>query len=260
MDHRAASEELGLPADADLASVKRRFRALAHDHHPDRGGDAARFAAINDAYRLLSASEPESTPRRPTVARGRPSRDARPVDDVATGAVTGLTVAGLLAVDGDGREAVHLARVRNLTPLQLAQLIRRTSGLTARGIVLVSRAPGSRMNRLAHVLAADATSTLRCAAGPGGAGLTIELQARARPARRHLARLGSTMVDVPAVWQRRRVDAVTTLVTSVTAGTSTAETAVLATERILALLTALHWPLDEWRIDGERMPREPGST
>ena len=41
---------LGLKPDATLARVKARHRALAMSHHPDRGGDPARFREVQDAY------------------------------------------------------------------------------------------------------------------------------------------------------------------------------------------------------------------
>jgi hypothetical protein len=41
---------LGLAPDANIDQVKGRYRDLAKLHHPDRGGDAAEFHRINDAY------------------------------------------------------------------------------------------------------------------------------------------------------------------------------------------------------------------
>lgn len=46
---------LGLAPDVDCAEVKRAFRALAKQYHPDRkGGDAARFHEISQAYAILA--------------------------------------------------------------------------------------------------------------------------------------------------------------------------------------------------------------
>lgn len=50
-------ETLGVAVDATLQQIKAAFRKLASQHHPDRGGDTARAAAINDAYACLSDSE-----------------------------------------------------------------------------------------------------------------------------------------------------------------------------------------------------------
>ena len=49
---------LGLPATADTAAVKARYRELAKRNHPDVTGCASsadRFAAITDAYQRLLA-------------------------------------------------------------------------------------------------------------------------------------------------------------------------------------------------------------
>jgi hypothetical protein len=48
---------LGLPRTANEAAIKRAYRSLAVQHHPDRStakGAAARFAAISAAYAVLS--------------------------------------------------------------------------------------------------------------------------------------------------------------------------------------------------------------
>lgn len=47
--------ELGVPRDADTATVKRAFRSKAKVHHPDvRGGDGESFIPIQRAYDILS--------------------------------------------------------------------------------------------------------------------------------------------------------------------------------------------------------------
>ena len=43
----------GLSKDADWDAIKARHRALVFEHHPDRGGDAAKLVAVNAAMRLL---------------------------------------------------------------------------------------------------------------------------------------------------------------------------------------------------------------
>ncbi|MBF0179558.1 MAG: DnaJ domain-containing protein [Magnetococcales bacterium] len=44
---------LGLAGDATAAGIRHRYRELAKIHHPDRGGEAASFRAITEAYELL---------------------------------------------------------------------------------------------------------------------------------------------------------------------------------------------------------------
>ena len=45
---------LGLGSDATLRDVRRAYRRLALVHHPDRGGDAAKFLEITDAFEQIT--------------------------------------------------------------------------------------------------------------------------------------------------------------------------------------------------------------
>ena len=45
---------LGVPRNADADTIKKAFRKLARTHHPDAGGDEAKFKEINEAYEVLS--------------------------------------------------------------------------------------------------------------------------------------------------------------------------------------------------------------
>ncbi len=45
---------LGVEKGADKNEIKRAFRKLAHEHHPDKGGDQDKFKEINEAYQVLS--------------------------------------------------------------------------------------------------------------------------------------------------------------------------------------------------------------
>lgn len=42
---------LGLTGDASLDDIKARWRQLSMEHHPDRGGDPAKFHAARLAYK-----------------------------------------------------------------------------------------------------------------------------------------------------------------------------------------------------------------
>jgi DnaJ-class molecular chaperone len=53
-------EILGINADADADTIKRAYRSLASKHHPDKGGDTARFQEIQTAYDTLSDPERRS--------------------------------------------------------------------------------------------------------------------------------------------------------------------------------------------------------
>lgn len=44
---------LGVSKTSSQADIKKAFRKLAHQHHPDKGGDAEKFKEINEAYQVL---------------------------------------------------------------------------------------------------------------------------------------------------------------------------------------------------------------
>lgn len=53
-DHYAT---LGVPRTAAADEIKRAFRKLASQHHPDKGGDTAKFQAIQAAYDTLGDAD-----------------------------------------------------------------------------------------------------------------------------------------------------------------------------------------------------------
>ena len=46
-------EQLGVAKSASQDEIKKAFRKKAHELHPDKGGDAAQFKQINEAYQVL---------------------------------------------------------------------------------------------------------------------------------------------------------------------------------------------------------------
>ena len=48
---------LGVDKSANADQIKVAFRKLAHEHHPDKGGDAEKFKEINEAYQVLGNVE-----------------------------------------------------------------------------------------------------------------------------------------------------------------------------------------------------------
>ena len=50
-DHYAT---LGVPKTASADEIKRAYRKLASQHHPDKGGDKNKFQEVEQAYRILS--------------------------------------------------------------------------------------------------------------------------------------------------------------------------------------------------------------
>lgn len=50
-------EVLGVSKDASQDEIKKKYRKLSLQHHPDRGGDAEKFKEINEAYENIGDNE-----------------------------------------------------------------------------------------------------------------------------------------------------------------------------------------------------------
>lgn len=48
---------LGVSKSAPPEEIKKSFRRLAHEHHPDKGGDAQKFKDVNEAYQILGDAQ-----------------------------------------------------------------------------------------------------------------------------------------------------------------------------------------------------------
>src|SRR5580700_2050687 len=54
-------EILGIEKSASKDDIKKAFRKLAHQYHPDKkGGDAGKFKEVNEAYSVLSDDKKRS--------------------------------------------------------------------------------------------------------------------------------------------------------------------------------------------------------
>jgi molecular chaperone DnaJ len=52
---------LGVLKTATDDDIKKAFRRLAHEHHPDKGGDPTKFKDINEAYQVLGDKQKRAT-------------------------------------------------------------------------------------------------------------------------------------------------------------------------------------------------------
>jgi molecular chaperone DnaJ len=57
MPNKDYYEVLGVSKNASADDVKKAFRKLAHEHHPDKGGSAEKFKEINEAYQVLGNAD-----------------------------------------------------------------------------------------------------------------------------------------------------------------------------------------------------------
>ena len=63
-----AHQILGISETATKEEAKKAFKKLAHQHHPDKGGDIEKFKEISQAYTVLMGKSPQR-PQPPPVRR-----------------------------------------------------------------------------------------------------------------------------------------------------------------------------------------------
>ena len=228
-----AARTLGVSIAADAATCKQAYRRLARRHHPDLGGDAATFHALQVAFEHLVDDEVAS---RPVVARGRPStppvsfRDETERDD-------------LDHIDWDREPpAGRVVLSHALVARWLAQGEPPLTPLSA-----TSRSPKSRLNGAAHLLAPELTSRLTIAPAEDDRRqpvVTTEIVTGNRRARRALDRI--TMADG---WVRRRRPSTTSLSVSMARSQDPRATALRVADHLQALLDGIEWPLASWTLE-----------
>jgi hypothetical protein len=264
MRRREALEVLGLGPEADLGAIKTRFRALAHDHHPDRGGDAERFAMIRAAYRALT-EQPSQGSR---VARGTPSRPST-ADRTATLASDAERVAAVVPLTPTELASLLGPRPPVLDGLMLARLLVTSQGATRAGragaerhIRLLGTSPragllrgparaslGSRTSVLDLLVPPNAGPAV--AAGPSASrAFQVRLRSDARVVRRRLTALDLDPARLGIAWHRQRGDRTTQLEAQfpLRAADSVPAAALWLGDAVSHLLEALVWPLADWTL------------
>ncbi len=229
LSREQALATLALPRRAQPEDIKRAYRRLAREHHPDLGGDPDTFRRLADAYVALVDEQPEPE----DVAQGRPSRAARSAARVD---VESFEWEGPTPQPGDQLDRDRLART--------------IVGWTV-PICAASRSPGSRLNRLASHLAGDATAriTIRSSYDDRKQRIVaVEIRATSRKAR---SALEASTPTAPG-WLRRRGSASTTLSLTVPVVDSAAATAANVANAVDMLLDELGWDLTQWTLtDGQ---------
>lgn len=67
-----AWQVLGVTPGCDIETARQAYRALAKEHHPDRGGDAQQFRLVREAWELIRtgrAPKPVAQPVNPFAGR-----------------------------------------------------------------------------------------------------------------------------------------------------------------------------------------------
>lgn len=225
-----ARRVLELPPSADAAVRKAAYRRLARLHHPDLGGDPAAFHRIQAAYERLGGQTADPDDAWAGIVPGRPSRPGSP------------TPAAAASVGSVDWSALPACRPDPLERDRVATWFVQAGGHG--GLEATSRAPGSRLNRVAASLAPDLTSTLAIHPTVDDRGRsTIRVQVRAAPRR---ARRALQAASLTGSWTRTRGSSSTTLHSSVPPEPDARITAVRLLERIEPLLDELGWPLSAW--------------
>jgi curved DNA-binding protein CbpA len=232
-DQAAALLEVTFPCGP--GQLKRAYRRLARQHHPDRGGDVRRFHDLQRAYQRLANEDAAAPP----LPRGRPSRTVR----------TAPSTPSRLEIDRIRTDLAVPAGPTQLSTDLLASALARAHRAAVHPVRASSRAPGATLNRVAGVLAPDLTSHLWVAADADDRGVevvTLEVLAGTRRARRVL-----DQADLDGVWIRRRRTTSTSLSARLTPSADRHRTAAVAAAQLNRLLRGLAWPLAEWTLTGD---------
>lgn len=233
MSRAQALRVLALSSSAGRDDVKRAYRQLAREHHPDRGGDPDTFHEVARAFHRLV--DDDTRPTRPRVTRGRPSRPAAPRSSEVT--------ADLATIDW----ATPVPTVGSLLDRdRLTVALSQDTDTLIAPITAVSRSPGSRLNRLAPHLAGNATASLTIFPDTDDRGrpvVAVQVLARSRRARRALE-----ATDLQGRWTRIRGSSHTLLRSTFTPSAERQVTAAFAAERAEALLDMIGWSLTSWTL------------
>ena len=237
MDEPEALRVLGLQGPVDAGEVKRAYRRLARELHPDAGGDAAAFQRVQAAYERIGAgTELQTGPP--------PQQRVASVDDRwwDAGSVWYEDPVDRSGVDLDRPAPTGATRV-DLD--LLASLL--VGGDPVRPVVLHSRAPGSRLHRIITWLQPDllARTTIAPAAEGRRRGhdVAVTVTSGGGRGRRLLA-----ACDPPGSWRLARGSETVRLHRTLHPARDPRDTAVRVAREVADALEHVGWPLGEWFV------------
>ena len=98
-------DELGLSPRCTFDEIKQRYRALAQQHHPDKGGDEDHFKKIKLAYEVLS----DASRRAEYDATGKIEEDV-PIRTEALQELAGLTTHCITKINPDHDDLIFVMK------------------------------------------------------------------------------------------------------------------------------------------------------
>lgn len=242
---------LGLRGPVDAADVKRAYRELARQHHPDRGGDVAVFQQVQAAYDALRTDLPSP---------GEGPADAAPAPSVADRWWESSTRWHEGPVDTAGVDwetTIPSSAPYPLSRDRLAVLLAETGEGPVAPLVARSRAPGSWLHAIIGWLQPDLLAELQVHPardeGIEGHDVEVRLAFRSFKARRIINEAG-----LPQGWIKHRGSSSTTVRRSLHPSVTRQATAARTARLVAEMTEAAGWPLDDWYVvaDGGSGPAQ----
>lgn len=238
MDDHEALDVLGLRGPVDAATVKRAYRRLARELHPDAGGDAKEFHRVRTAFEAIGDGT--------TTARG-----PAPQEHVASVERRWWDAHGAwhdVPVDRSGIDLTREALPQGATRVDLdllASLLAADEPISP--VRLHSRAPGSRLHRIITWLQPDLLGlvSIRPATTGPRPGHDIEVSVRSTGGRGRRLLAGAT---TPSSWTRSHGSESVRMERRFRPCRDPRDTAVRITREVDGALEAVGWPLGEWFV------------
>ncbi len=238
VDHEEALDVLGLRGPVDAATVKRAYRRLARQLHPDAGGDANEFHRVRTAFEAIGGG---------TAA----TRGPAPQEHVASVEERWWDAPGAWHDGEAARSDVDLDRelpsqgaVRMDLDL-LASLL--TGGDPVASVQLHSRAPGSRLHHIITWLQPDLLAEVSISpavTGPRpGHDILVAVRSGGGKGRRLLAAAAT-----PGSWTRARGSESVRLQRRFRPCRDPRDTAARLAREVSDALETVGWPLGEWFV------------